>query len=328
MVGHTFLEIIGIAHESRWEKVRDFLKFVLTHTLDEENNGYELTADSRNLEDPDQQAIISVLADIAFLDTITAFDNISLVQFTEHRRDQITVTKEGPYIVVIAKYVGMTPHKAYFDFSVNLNIINNPQFIHNDGSEITYSDLISKLASLSKKSLSVIDQWERSKELRKKTTLTLEHRVFEKVTRNKSIEDGQEHPNFQLWRKKTAEAYQSKSGKKAYIKNDPTKGYEEYLITIMAESIKSSKKKAVKKPVPTEPLTEEELKRISLESRVYELVKGRSAYSKKGELTRLFDAWSDKTAAEYRDWTGGKAHFKGGMTKGYEDHLLELEKEY
>ncbi len=328
MDNHTFLEIIGIAQESKWNNIKDFIRYVIHHTLDEEDIGYELTVDNINLKGSEQQFNILKPADITVIDTIASFDSISLLQITEHRRDHVTISREGPFIVVIAKYYGPLPkNPEYFDFSINIDIIHNPRFIHSDGSEIKYSELISRLNPSLKKEISVIDQWEAVRQQRRKATVSLEHRVYEKITRMKAIEDGEEVPSFQLWREKTAKEYQTSTGGKSHRKENITKGYEDHLLGLMYKSITSKKNRTPKKTLPEEPLTKEQEQMFSLEARIYELIKGRSALNKKGKYTKLFQSWSKKTAVEFRDWTGERAHFNKGMTKRYKQYLHDLEQE-
>ena len=44
----TLLEIIGIASQSKWSNIQKFIQFVLHHTLDENEAGYELTIEQAN----------------------------------------------------------------------------------------------------------------------------------------------------------------------------------------------------------------------------------------------------------------------------------------
>ncbi len=138
-------EIIGIAKASEWDNIKSFIKALLELTL-EKDEEYSLIAlniiiNNKKLDEYDTQ--IKTKDHINKINSITDFEKITLYQYSEYRRNIITVSKDDDIIVLTTQYMGPEiDHTNYFDFAIYIDSFNLPYFSDNKGNILDCHDIL------------------------------------------------------------------------------------------------------------------------------------------------------------------------------------------
>ena len=133
-------EIIGLAHKSKWVRVKEFIKLVVEKTLKEDTGYFVLALDAviKKKRTAEYDILITKKAQIKEIDDVDDFSNFSLYQISETTNDHISVSKENNVIIVLSKYFGPeVDHAKFFDFTVHLDSLNNPFFSDGTGNIIS-----------------------------------------------------------------------------------------------------------------------------------------------------------------------------------------------
>jgi hypothetical protein len=220
--------------------------------------------------------------------------------------------------------LGPYPHNhQIFDFSVNLDAIDDPFFTIGNGKKIDCSEIL-EILNLRKKP----GKEPRKKALKKKSKNTkkteienIEAYVFEKLTNQHAIWNKSETKTFQKWKIKIKNKYRKETGKFTHYRGKPTKNFRLYLEALLkntAVTQKNGKKTTKRKKVKTK----KNEKKVS-EQQVFEALTGKNALWN-GSLTQNFLKWKEKIKNKYRKETGRFTHYKGKHTKNFRLYLEAL----
>lgn len=217
-------EIIGIVRKSKWNSVREFLKKIISQTLDQKI-GYILVAfdvrvkGSKKLELSD---IIKNPDQINILDKIQDFSMMSLYQTDGLIHNHLNITKDDEVIIVIAKYLGGNiKYSGLFDFSIQIDSFNNPFFTNASGKTINCADIIN-LVNPNITEHTMINE---------KKKIDLDLFVFEKFSGKKAIWGVKETNSFTKWKKNAEKEYKKLFGERkiAYREGKITKDFKIFL---------------------------------------------------------------------------------------------------
>jgi len=244
-------EIIGIAYASEWDNIKQFIKALLSMTLDSEES-YSLIAlnaiiNKKRYEEYENQ--IKSKAQIKLLSTIKDFEKITLYQYSEYKRNIINVSKDKDVIVLTAQYMGPEiDHSNYFDFAIYLDSFNLPYFSDNKGNIFDCRDMMEIIRKFKPKIPKIVKKPEIAKKLK---TFNLEVKFYESITNKNAFWRESETKAFQKWKLKGLKEFRDKTGGLPYYKGKVTKKYELYLNSLTMKSV--PKKSPPKKPSPKKP---------------------------------------------------------------------------
>ena len=319
-------EIIGIAQKSKWNQIKKFIKFIIKNTLKKDAE-YTLTALDVSLNGKKElkyDQIIKSKEEIKEIDKIKDFTLLSLYQATPSANNHIDISKNNGIIIVIAKYLGpsLNDHQT-FDFSVNLDAIDDPFFTISNGTKFNCSEIL-KIINKRTEPVSVQQKEVPKKKLKEVKDVKIENIevfVFEKLTNDNAIWNGSETKAFQKWKAKIENKYRAESGNITYYKGKPTKKFALYLKSLLKNiDVKKEKPKELIDKKPLSPQNDE--KELS-EQYVFETITGKNAVWN-GSETKLFQKWKAKIMNKYRKETGNTTHYKGKPTNKFTLYLKFL----
>jgi len=324
----SFREIIGLAKKSKWNQIKKFIKFILKNTL-EKDAGYALTALDVSLNGKKElkyDQVIKNTGEIKEIDKIKDFSHLSLYQAAPSANNHINISQNNGTIMVIAKYLG--PHlndHQIFDFSVNLDALDEPFFTIGNGRKF---DCLEILNIINKKTepVSVKKKKEPKKkiiELKDVKIEDIEAFVFEKLTNKKAIWSGAKTNTFLKWKVTTTNKYRTDTGNITHYKGKPTRNYSLYLkFLLKSTDIKKEKpKKIIDKK--SKPLRSKKVENEISEQSVFKALTGKNAVWN-GAKTNAFLKWKATTTNKYRLETGNITHYKGKPTNKYTLYLKYL----
>ncbi len=357
-------EIIGIAYAAEWDNIKQFVKALISLTLDSEEV-YSLIAlnaiiNKKKYEEYDVQ--IKTKAQIKLLTNIKEFEKITLYQYSEYKRNIIKISKDKDVIVLTAQYMGPEiDHSNYFDFSIYLDSFNLPYFSDNKGNVFECRELMEIIRNFKPKIKKKVKETKKTKKpktqkstvrkvtpkssvnkeksaVKNLTPKDMESSTYKNLTGKNSIYGGTITKAFDNWKLETHKKFQQKLGGKPYYKGVPTKKYKLYLNSLVKPSI--SKKTSPKKPktqkstvrkvtpkssVNKEKVAVKNLTSKGIESSTYKNLTGKnSIYG--GTITKAFDNWKLETHKKFQQKLGGKPYYKGVPTKKYKLYLNSLVK--
>ncbi|HEC37682.1 hypothetical protein LCGC14_1075010 [marine sediment metagenome] len=329
-------EIIGIAYASEWDHIKQFIKALLSMTLDSEEE-YSLTAlnaiiNKKRHEEYNVQ--IKSKAQIKLLSSITDFEKISLYQYSEYKRNIINVSKDKDVIVLTAQYMGPEiDHSNYFDFAIYLDSFNLPYFSDNKGNIFECRDMMEIIRRFKPKIPKKVKKPEPPKKL---NIFKLEVESYEKITKKNALWRGSETIAFQKWKMRGHKEFRDKTGGFPYYKGKITQKYELYLKSFIKKSVSKKalpkkpkiKKSTVRKPIPKSPVdkkkaTIKKVTPLNMESKIYKKLTGKNPIYG-GRITKAFGNWKLKTHKKFQQKVGGNPYYKGALTQKYKIYLSSL----
>jgi hypothetical protein len=320
MSEESLREIIGIARKTKWKQIQKFIKFIIENTL-KRNAEYRITAldvSINGVKKPKYDQIIKNK------EQIKGIDHLSLYQATPTANNHISLSQNNGTIIVLAKYWGpeFNEHQS-FDFSVNLDALDEPFFTIGNGKKVNCSEILKIFSTKAKPQLKTqkIVQKEKKEEVKDTEIKDIEIFVFEKLTNKNAIWNETETKSFQTWKAKTKNKYHIDTGKITHYKGSPTKQFTLYLKSLVKSGqIKDEKpyKKIDKKPSSPKKDKEE-----LTEHYIFKTIAGKNAIWN-GVETKTFQNWKVKTKNKYRSDTGKISHYKGKPTKEFSLHLKSL----
>ncbi|MBA7690923.1 hypothetical protein ES703_99459 [subsurface metagenome] len=326
MSEESLREIIGIAKKSKWNQIKKFITFIIKNTL-KKDAGYSLTALDVSLNGKKElkyDQIIRSKEEIKEIDKIKDFNYISLYQATPSANNHIYISQNNGTIIVLAKYLGpcLNNHQV-FDFSVNLDAINEPFFTIGNGKKFNCSEIL-KIINKRTEPVSVQQKEvpkKKLKEVKDAKIENIEAFVFEKLTNKNAIWNVSETKAFQKWKTKIKNKYRIETGKITHYKGKPTNKFTLHLKSLLKNI--DVKKKKPKKIIDKKPLSSKKDQGEFSEQYVFETVTGKNAIWN-GSETKDFQKWKVKTKNKYRKETGKISHYKGKPTKKFTLYLKSL----
>ncbi|MFX0082588.1 MAG: hypothetical protein ACFE94_12640 [Candidatus Hodarchaeota archaeon] len=316
-------EIIGIAKNSKWNQIKKFVKFIVRNTL-KKNSKYNLTALDvliNGKKELKYDRIIKTKEEIKEIDKIKDFNQFSLYQTTSTSNNHINISQNNETIIVLAKYLGpYLDDPQIFDFSVNLDAINDPFFTIGNGKKINCSEI---LEIFNKKAKPVSAQQkeppkERAKKVEDFKTEDLELMVFEKLTNKNAIWNETETKAFHNWKAKIKNKYRLETGKITHYKGKPTKLFALHLHSLLKN--KDVKEKKPTKPKDKKPLKpKEDIEKIT-EQYIFEKVTGKKAIWN-GSETQNFVKWKQRAHKNYKKSTEKNPYYRQKLTNNYRNYL-------
>ncbi|MFX0024511.1 MAG: hypothetical protein ACFE9S_19510 [Candidatus Hermodarchaeota archaeon] len=328
MSEESLREIIGIAKKSKWNQIRKFVKFIIRSTLKRSAN-YSLTALDVSLNGKKElkyDRVIKNKEQIKEIDKIVDFNHLSLYQATPTANNHINLSQNNGTIIVLAKYWGPSFNQLQtFDFSVNLDAIDDPFFTIGNGKKINCSEIL-KIISNGTNSLPKTRKEQPKKQIveKKDTEINdIEAYVFEKLTNKNAIWKGEETKTFHNWKAKTNNKYRVDTGKISYYKGKPTKQYSTYLKSLISsKKIKAEKpnKQINKKPATPKPKPKNNKEELT-EPYLFKKITGKNAIWN-GSETQNFIKWKKRTHSQYQKDTGKNPYYNQKLTKNFKDYLV------
>ena len=323
MSEETFREIIGIAKKSKWNQIKKFIRFIIGNTL-KKDAGYSLTVSFNGKKQPKYNQIIKNKEKIKVIDKIIDFNNLSLYQATHNSNNHINISQNNGTIIVLAKYLGPSLNNHHiFDFSVNLDALNDPFFTIGNGKKINCSEIlkiINKRATPIKKIKKEVTKKE-SKGVKDTKILNIEAFIFEKLTEKNAIWNGSETKAFQNWKVKIKNKYRIETGNITYYKGKPTKKFSQYLESLYKSKDNKKKKLTIKLDKKTISSKEDE-KEVS-EQNIFKALTGKNAIWN-GSETQNFKNWKPRIHKKYKKETGKNPYYKGNATKNFKHYLKKI----
>ncbi len=326
MSEESLREIIGIARKTKWNQIKKFIKFIVRNTLKRDAK-YSLTALDVSVNGKKKlkyDQIIKNKEEIKTIDKIVDFDHLSLYQATPTANNHINLSQNNGTIIVLAKYWGSSFNELQaFDFSVNLDAIDDPFFTIGNDKKINCSEIL-KIISNGKNSLPKTQKKPPGKKkIEEKNTeiKDIEAYVFEKLTDKNAVWNGEETKTFHNWKAKIKNKYCVDTGKISHYKGKPTKQYSTYLNSLI--NSKKTKVEKSKKTIETKPSTLKKDKVELIDQYVFKSLTGKNAIWN-GTETKTFQNWKIKTKNKYRSDTGKISHYKGKPTKEFSIYLNSL----
>ncbi len=304
-------EIIGLAKKSKWIQIRSFVKFIIEKTLKKEA-GYNLTALDVSINGKKKSkynVLIKNKQNIKEIDKISNFSQLSLYQATQRSNNLFDISQENGTIIILAKYLGPTiKNHQIFDFSVQLDSIDEPFFTIGGGRKIKGSEILEIINKI-------------PKQVKDPENKDLEAFIFKKLTNKNAIWSGAETKSFQNWKIKIKNKYRIETGKITHYKGKPTKDFSLYLEKL-SNKRPSKNKKPIKKLDKKASNSNKQDKEI-IEKKIFETLTGKNAIWKESE-TKNFNGWKSKTYEKYGKDTGRKPYYKGNLTQNYKKYLRNL----
>ena len=329
-------EIIGIAYASEWDHIKQFVKALLEMTLDseEEYSLIVLNAIINNKKYEEYDVQIKSKAQFNILSSITDFEKISLYQYSEYKRNNITISKDKNVIVFTAQYMGPEiDHTNYFDFAIYLDSFNLPYFSDNKGNVFECHEIMEIIHRFKPKATKKVKKPEPPKKL---NSFKSEVETYERITKKNAIWTGSETKTFQKWKMRVHKEFREKTGGFPYYKGNLTKKYELYLNNLIKKPVSKKsppKKPKVKKATVRRPIakvtvdkkkpTIKILKPLNLEADIYKKLTGKNPIYG-GKITKACENWKLKNHKRFQQKVGGKPYYKGNLTKKYELYLNNL----
>ncbi len=330
MSEETLREIIGITKKSKWNQIKKFIKFIISNTLkkDAEYRLIALDALFNGKKKSKHDQIIKNKQDINEINKIKDFTHLSIYQATTSANNHIDISQNNGTIIVIAKYLGpgLVDHQA-FDFSVNLDALNEPFFTIGNSKKINCSEI---LKIINKKTKPVSKQ---QKEVPKKKLVdikdvkleNIEAFVFEKLTNKKAIWNESETNTFQKWKARTTNKYRIDTGNITHYKGKPTTKFSLYLKFLLNNKKveKKKPKKIIEKTL--KPRSSKKVEKEFSEHDIFKTLTGKNAMWN-GSETKVFQKWKAKVVNKYRLETGNITHYRGKPTNKFAQYLKSLPK--
>ena len=319
-------EIIGIAKKSKWNQIKKFIKFIIKNTL-KKDAGYTLTALDVSLNGKKElkyNQIIKFKKEIKEIDKIKDFTHLSLYQATPSANNHISISQNNGTIIVMAKYLGpcLNNHQA-FDFSVNLDALDEPFFTIGNSKKFNCSEI---LKIINKRTEPVSGQQKevpkkKLKEVKDVKRENIEAFVFEKLTNKKAIWSGSETNAFQKWKAITRHKYRIETGKITHYKGKLTNKFTLYLKSLLKNI--DIKKEKPEKIIDKKPLSSKKDEKELAEQYIFEKLTNKKAIWS-GSETKAFQKWKAKIMNKYRIETGKITHYKGKPTNNFTLYLKSL----
>lgn len=326
MSEESLREIIGIAKNSKWSQIRKFIKFIVRNTL-KRNAGYNLTALDvlvNGKKELKYDQIIKKKEEVSEIDKIKDFNHLSLYQRTQTVNNHINVSKSDGTIIVLAKIFGPDPsNHQFFDFSVNLDALEDPFFTIGNGQKINCSEILEfiqknpKSPSLKEKKIPE----KKSKKDTEPSIVDIEAFIFEELTSKNAVWNGNETKIFQRWKAKTKNKYRIETGKISHYNGKPTKLYSLYLNSLR-------KKRKIEDNKPKEKKNKNSLNKVTnkekiTEKYIFEQVAGKNAVWN-GSETQNFLNWKRKIHKKYKKDTRKNPYYKQQPTNKFKEFLLAI----
>lgn len=220
-------EIIALAREANWTKVREFIKHFIELTLTSDLP-YDITLinDGKNEDATDtvEEYEIGNKNDINILDKVQDFDTLSIYQFNQHYENNLYLRRNEEAIIFFAKYMSAITDKVNlecFDFIILLDSTSNPVFLSNSGAKLNYNRI-----------LEVFEGFESDKQIKNIEDVeedNLEAFIFEHITEKNAVWGGSETKAFKEWKEEVTDLYRSETGNYSYYSGSLTKKYRAFL---------------------------------------------------------------------------------------------------
>jgi hypothetical protein len=242
--------------------------------------------------------------------------------------NHISISKNNGTIIVLAKYFGpnLSDHQI-FDFSVNLDALDEPFFTIGNGKKLDCCEILDFIKKRVKKekpiAIKVQEQnKKKSEDINKKANL--ESQIYEKLTNKNAVWNGSETKAYHNWKAKVKNKYRTETGKISHYRGTPTKQFSEYLKSMLnAKAPRKQEPKRVQSPkkvIEKKPSTPKVEKKDLSEQYVFNSVTGKKAIWN-GSETKNFINWKNRIHKNYKKDTGKNPYYKNNTTVNYRNYL-------
>ncbi|GAG93431.1 unnamed protein product, partial [marine sediment metagenome] len=226
--------------------------------------------------------------------------------------------------IVLAKYLGPSSNDhQIFDFSVNLDALDEPFFTISNGKKFDCTEIL-KIVNKRTEPVSVQQKEapkKKVKEVKDAKIENIEAFVFEKLINKKAIWNGSETIAFQKWKTTIKNKYRIENGKISHYKGKPTNKFTLHLKSLLKNI--DVKKIKPKKIIDKKLLSSKKDQGEFSEQYVFETVTGKKAIWN-GSETKTFQNWKTAIKNKYRIENGKITHYKGKPTNKFTLHLKSL----
>lgn len=316
-------EIIGLARKDNWENVRNFIKQIVSETLNADI-GYMLVALGAQLSDSDDQELSLMILEeeqIKEIDRIEDFEMLSLYQSDSITNDHLSLSIEDGLIIFIAKFMGpYIDHAGSFDFSLQIDSLNAPLFTNTAGQELNCQDVVNLFKDYRKE-----EPEKKKSEKEDSDDEIIELSLFEKQTGKNAIWQGSVTKGFKKWQSKMRDRYSSETNGNPIYDDSLTEGYVKFLEDLLKDkklANKNSKKKPKSAPAKKKD-NKSPKKSEKLEMDIFEKKTGKNALWQ-GSVTKGFKKWQGRVRKKYIEKTRSSPTYDGALTEDYVEFLNQL----
>lgn len=324
MSEESLRELIGLARKSNWNHVKKGIKFIIQKTL-KKGAGYNLTALDVSINGKKQPKLTIAIKNnekVREIDKITDFNHLSLYQATQNSNNLIEVSQNNGTLIVLAKYLGPSlKNHELFDFSVHLDVLDDPFFTIGNGKKLDCSEILNIINTNSAPKVKTKIEKKEPKEVEEIKIQDIEVLVFEKLTEKNANWNGVETKTFQNWKAKLKNKYRIESGNIAYYKGKPTKKYSLYLDNLLINKGNKTKK-PTKKLNKKESSTKTGVKEFS-EQFIFRTLTGKNAIWNSAETKNFID-WKRRIYKKYTKDTKKNPYYRGKLTQNFQKYLKNL----
>ncbi|TXT64151.1 MAG: hypothetical protein BAJALOKI3v1_250030 [Promethearchaeota archaeon] len=226
MDSHYPKELIALAKETNWERIKEFIEQFILSTL-KDDLPYNVILLEKNNKNKKKEAVkdfsIQNKKDIARVKQVNGFNTLSIYQSNEFISNNLYITKNNETIILMAKF--MDPinirNLVCFDFLMMIDSSNTPTFINPSGDTLESNEIIQLFKNYGfKKQLKNINEIKDAE---------LEIFIFEQITEKNAIWGGEETKAFKSWKDKISDLYREDTGKYSYYGGNVTKNFRKYL---------------------------------------------------------------------------------------------------
>ncbi|MBD3211168.1 MAG: hypothetical protein GF311_01065 [Candidatus Lokiarchaeota archaeon] len=226
MDSHYPKELIALAKESNWERIKEFIEQFILSTL-KDDLPYNVILLEENGKNKKQETVknfsIQNKKDITRVTQVNGFNTLSIYQSNEFISNNLYLTKNNETIVLMAKF--MDPinirNLICFDFLMMIDSSNTPTFINPSGDTLESNEIIQLFKNYGFK--------EQLKNINEIKDAELETFIFEQITGKHAIWGGEETKAFKNWKEQISDLYREETGKYSYYGGNVTKNFRKYL---------------------------------------------------------------------------------------------------
>jgi len=223
-------ELIALAKESNWVKIKEFIGQFILSTL-KDNPPYEviLLKDNKknNEKDSVRNLTIQNEGDIKKIKSLNGFNTLSIYQSNEFISNNVYLTKNKETIILMAKYMSSINIGTFdcFDFLMMIDSSENtPTFMNTKGDTLESNDMIELFRNYNFN--------RKIKNIKEIEDKNLEMFIFEQISGKNALWGGEETKAYKEWKEKVADLYREETSKYSYYGGKLTKNYKKFLINM------------------------------------------------------------------------------------------------
>jgi hypothetical protein len=226
MDSHYPKELIALAKETNWERIKEFIEQFILSTL-KDDLPYNVILLEENGKNKKKETVknfsIQNKKDISRVTQVNGFNTLSIYQSNEFISNNLYLTKNNETIVLMAKF--MDPinirNLICFDFLMMIDSSNTPTFINPSGDTLESNEIIQLFKNYGFK--------EHLKNINEIKDVELETFIFEQISGKNAIWGGEETKAFKNWKEEISNLYREETGKYSYYGGNVTKNFRKYL---------------------------------------------------------------------------------------------------